>query len=146
VFEYGFDIGIRVKIDRDTGDINLGSYLKVVDTINAEEEKNQILLKDAKKINSNIAVDEFIIEKLPPFDFGRVAAQNAKGIIIQKIREADKSRQYNVVKDRVGEIVLGIVKRSEFGNFIIDLGKGEGIIKREELIPREAFKNSLTFS
>ena len=139
--KYGLDRDIRVKIDRDTGDINLGSYLKVVETINVEDEKNQILLKDAKKINSNIAVDEFIIEKLPPFDFGRVAAQNAKGIIIQKIREADKSRQYKEFNDRVGEIVLGVVKRSEFGNFIIDLGKGEGIIKREELIPRESFKN-----
>ncbi len=139
--KYGFERDIRVKIDRNTGDINLSSYLKVVETIDIEEEKNQILLKDAIKINPNIKIDEFIIEKLPPFDFGRVAAQNAKGIIIQKIREADKSRQYSEFKDRIGEIVIGIVKRSEFGNFIIDLGKGEGIIKREELIPREAFKN-----
>ena len=139
--KYGFERDIRVKIDRDTGDINLGSYVQVVDKIDEEKEKNQILLKDAKKINSDIKIDEFIVEKLPPFDFGRVAAQNAKGIIIQKIREADKSRQYSEFKDRVGEIVLGVVKRSEFGNFIIDLGKGEAIIKREELIPREAFKN-----
>ena len=91
--KYGFDRDIRVEIDRETGDINLSSYLKVVEEIDIEEEKNQILLKDAIKIKSNIQIDEFIIEKLPPFDFGRVSAQNAKGIIIQKIREADKSRQ-----------------------------------------------------
>ena len=139
--KYGFDKDIRVTVDRSTGDIKLNSYLKVVETIEPEEEINQILLKDAKKINSNIAIDEYIIEDLPPFDFGRVAAQNAKGVIIQKVREADKSRQYSEFKDKVGEIAVGVVKRSEFGNYIVDLGKGEAIIKREELIPRESFKN-----
>ncbi len=139
--KYGYDRDIRVNVNRDTGDINLNSYLKVVDSIDPEEGKNQILFAEAKKINSEIKLDEYIIEKLPPFDFGRVAAQNAKGVIIQKVREADKTRQYNEFKDKVGEIAVGVVKRSEFGNFIVDLGKGEAIIKREELIPRETFKN-----
>lgn len=78
---------------------------------------------------------------MPPIDLGRVAAQNAKGVIIQKVREADKSRQYSEFKDKVGEIAVGVVKRTEFGNLIVDIGKSEAIIKREELIPRETFKN-----
>ena len=139
--KYGFERDIRVKIDRENGDINLSSYLKVVESIEAEDEKNQILIESAKKINPNIELGEFIIKELPPFDFGRVAAQNAKGVIIQKVREADKSRQYSEYKDKVGEIAVGVVKRTEFGNLIVDLGKNEAIIKREELIPRETFKN-----
>ena len=139
--KYGHLRDIRVGIDRDTGDISLNSFLKVVDVIDPEEEQNQILINDALKINSKINIGEFITKSLPPFDFGRVAAQNAKGVIIQKVREADKSKQYDEYKDRVGEIVVGIVKRTEFGNLIVDLGKSEAIIKREELIPRETFKN-----
>ena len=139
--KYGLERDIRVSINRENGDINLNSYLKVVDTLDIEDQKNQILFDDAKKINSDINIGEFIIKELPPFYFGRVAAQNAKGVIIQKVREADKSRQYNEYKDKVGEIAIGIVKRTEFGNLIVDLGKGEAIIKREELNPRETFKN-----
>ena len=139
--KYGHLRDIRVGIDRDTGDISLNSFLKVVDEIDPEEEQNQILINDALKINSKINIGEFITKPLPPFDFGRVAAQNAKGVIIQKVREADKSKQYDEYKDRVGEIAVGIVKRTEFGNLIVDLGKSEAIIKREELIPRETFKN-----
>ena len=139
--KYGLERDIRVKINRETGDISLNSYLKVVDVLELEDQKNQILYEEAKKIRSDIQNGEFIIKELPPFDFGRVAAQNAKGVIIQKIREADKSRQYNEYKDRSGEVVVGVVKRIEFGNLIIDLGKSEAIIKREELIPRETFKN-----
>jgi len=139
--KYGFDRDIRVSVNRDTGDIDLNSYLKVVDSIEEGEDKNQIVFDQAKKINPKIELGEFIVEKLPPFEFGRVAAQNAKGVIIQKVREADKSRQYNEFKDKIGEIAVGVVKRSEFGNYIVDLGKGEAIIKREELIPRETFKN-----
>ena len=99
------------------------------------------ILKDAKKTNPDIGLGEFITKELPPIELGRVAAQNAKGVIIQKVREADKSNQYEEYKDKVGEIAVGIVKRTEFGNLIIDLGKSEAIIKREELIPRETFKN-----
>ena len=139
--KYGQEIDIRISIDRSTGDIKLNSYLHVVDQVNEETQSREILLDDAKKINNDIKTGEFIIKELPPIDLGRVAAQNAKGVIIQKVREADKSKQYEEYKDKVGEIVVGIVKRIEFGNLIIDLGKSEAIIKREELIPRETFKN-----
>ena len=139
--KYGAEIDIRVSIDRSTGDIKLNSYLEVVDQISEEFQSRQILYSDAKKINPKINIGEFLIKELPPLELGRVAAQNAKGVIIQKVREADKSNQYEEYKDKVGEIAVGIVKRIEFGNLIIDLGKSEAIIKREELIPRETFKN-----
>ena len=139
--KYGQDIDIRISINRETGDIKLNSYLEVVDQINEEMQSRQILLEDAKKIDPNISLGEFIIKELPPIELGRVAAQNAKGVIIQKVREADKTNQYEEYKDKIGEIAVGIVKRIEFGNLIIDLGKSEAIIKREELIPRETFKN-----
>ena len=139
--KYGQEIDIRISIDRSTGDIKLNSYLEVVNQIDTDFKSRQILLEDAKKINSKINLGEFIIKELPPIELGRVAAQNAKGVIIQKVREADKSKQYEEYKDKVGEIAIGIVKRVEFGNLIIDLGKSEAIIKREELIPRETFKN-----
>ncbi len=139
--KYGFERDIRVTVNRENGDINLNSYLEVVETISEENQVNQIILEEAIKINPEIKIGEFIIKKLPQIDLGRVAAQNAKGVIVQKVREADKSRQYNEYKDKVGEIAIGVVKRTEFGNLIVDLGKSEAIIKREELIPREAFKN-----
>tara|TARA_Y100001970_G_C14164129_1_gene820266 strand:+ start:6 stop:1526 length:1521 start_codon:yes stop_codon:yes gene_type:complete len=138
--KYGNERDIRVQIDRNTGDINLKSYLTVVESY-SEEQAKEILLVDAKKIKSDVSIGEFITKDLPPIELGRVAAQNAKGVIIQKVREADKSKQYEEYKDKIGEIAIGIVKRIEFGNLIVDLGKSEAIIKREELIPRETFKN-----
>ena len=115
----------------------------------SEEAKASVLKKVQEKLplksvsdgDESIILGEFVIKALPPIELGRVAAQNAKGVIIQKVREADKSNQYEEYKDKVGEIAVGIVKRTEFGNLIIDLGKSEAIIKREELIPRETFKN-----
>tara|TARA_B100000575_G_C23112150_1_gene642540 strand:+ start:102 stop:1634 length:1533 start_codon:yes stop_codon:yes gene_type:complete len=139
--KYGHEIDIRVEINRDTGDIKLNSYLEIVENLEEENQSKQILLNDAKKINPELNLGEFLIKELPPIELGRVAAQNAKGVIIQKVREADKSKQYDEYKDKVGDIAVGIVKRVEFGNLIIDLGKSEAIIKREELIPRETFKN-----
>ena len=140
--KYGQGRDIRVSIDKETGDIELNSYRQVVEKINKdEEEENQITYKNAIKINSEIKVGENIKEELPLFNFGRVAAQIAKGVIFQKVREADKARQYNEYKDKVREIAVGIVKRVEFGNVIVDLGKAEGMVKREEIIPRENFKN-----
>jgi len=139
--KYGLERDIRVNINRDTGDIKLESYLKVVENYSEEEQAREILINDAIKIKKDAKIDEYIVKELPPLELGRVAAQNAKGVIIQKVREADKSKQYDEYKDKVGEIAIGIVKRVEFGNFIIDLGKSEAIIKREELIPRETFKN-----
>ena len=139
--KYGLERDIRVNINRDTGDIKLESYLKIVDIYSEEDQSREILLSDALKINKNAKIGEYIIKELPPLELGRVAAQNAKGVIIQKVREADKTKQYEEYKDKVGEIAIGIVKRVEFGNFIVDLGKSEAIIKREELIPRETFRN-----
>jgi len=139
--KYGQDKDIRVTINRESGDIELNSYTEVVENIDIENEKNQISLKEATKINSKITIGEFLKTQLPPFDFGRVAAQNAKGVIIQKVREADKSKQYEEYKDKISEIAIGVVKRIEFGNVIVDLGKSEAILRREELIPRETFKN-----
>ncbi len=139
--KYGMERDIRVNIDRNTGDIKLQSYLKIVNEFSEEGQIKEILLDDAIKVNKDAKIDEYIIKALPPLEMGRVAAQNAKGVIIQKVREADKLKQYEEYKDKVGEIAIGIIKRVEFGNFIIDLGKSEGIIKREELIPRESFKN-----
>ena len=139
--KYGMERDIRVNINRETGDIKLESYLKVVESFSEEEQAREILFDDAVKINKDTKIDEFIIKELPPLELGRVAAQNAKGVIIQKVREADKSKQFEEYKDKVGEIAIGIVKRLEFGNLIVDLGKSEAIIKREELIPRETFNN-----
>ena len=139
--KYGTERDIRVNINRDTGDIKLESYLKIVNNYSDEEQAREILFDDAIKIKKDAKIDEFIVKELPPIELGRVAAQNAKGVIIQKVREADKLKQYEEYKDKVGEIAVGIVKRVEFGNFIVDLGKSEAIIKREELIPRETFKN-----
>ena len=144
--KYGQEIDIRISIDRSTGDIKLNSYLEVVADIEEEFQSRQILLEDAKKTNPDIGLGEYITKELPPIELGRVAAQNAKGVIIQKVREADKSNQYEEYKDKVGEIAVGIVKRTEFGNLIIDLGKSEAIIKREELIPalKRAIKSGKT--
>ena len=137
--KYGQARDIRVSIDKDTGHISLNSFKTVVEKINIEEdEENQITLKKAKKTNPDIGLGETIKTELPLFDFGRVAAQIAKGVIFQKVREADKARQFNEYKDKIGQIAIGIVKRMEFGNVIIDLGKAEAIIKREEIIPRDA--------
>ena len=113
----------------------------MVNSVSEEKQAREILLKDAVKLKKNIKIEEYIIKELPPLELGRVAAQNAKGVIIQKVREADKLKQYEEYKDKVGEIAVGIVKRVEFGNYIVDLGKSEAIIKREELIARETFKN-----
>ena len=92
---------------------------------------------DAKRRNPEAKVGDLIAESLPPLDFGRVSAQNAKQVIVQKVREAERERQHNEYKDRIGEIGNGTVKRVEYGNVIVDLGRAEGIIRRDEMIPRE---------
>ena len=97
---------------------------------------------EARERNPDAQVGDFIAEPLPPFDFGRIAAQSAKQVIVQKVREAERDRQYDEYKDRIGEIVNGTVKRVEYGNVIVDLGRGEGIIRRDEMIPRETFRSA----
>jgi N utilization substance protein A len=132
---YGAENDIRCEIDPKTGETRLSRVLAVVDEV--ENEATQITLDDAKRRNPDAKVGDLIAEGLPPLDFGRVAAQNAKQVIVQKVREAERDRQFGEYKDRVGEIVNGTVKRAEYGNVIVDLGRAEGIIRRDEMIPRE---------
>ena len=133
--KYGNDYDIRATIDRDTGKISLARYLEVKKTV--EDNFIEISLKEAKSKKKSIKEGEFIIEKLPNFDFGRIAAQTAKKVVIQEIKKAERNKNFDLYKDKVGEIISGIVKRIEFGNIIVDLGNAEAVIKREEIIPRE---------
>ena len=138
--KYGHEFDIRAEVDRDTGEIQLARYIEVVDEV--ENEATQLNLDEAKKTKSDTQVGEFLVDPLPPMDFGRIAAQTAKQVIVQRVREAERARQYTEYKDRVGEIVNGVVKRVEFGNVIVDLGRGESIIRREELLGRETFRRT----
>src|ERR671924_872821 len=132
---YGSENEIKAEVDPKPGEIRLARLLEVVEQVTMEA--TQISLDEARRRNPAAQVGDFIAEPLPPLDFGRVAAQNAKQVIVQKVREAERERQYNEYKDRVGEIVNGTVKRVEYGNVIVDLGRAEGIIRRDEMIPRE---------
>lgn len=138
--KYGHEHDIRTTIDRNTGDIQLARYLEVVEDI--ENEATQLTLEEARRRKPDAEVGEFLVDPLPPIDFGRVAAQTAKQVIVQKVREAERERQYEEFKDRVGEIVNGLVKRVEFGNVTIDLGRSEAVIRRDELLPREHFRRN----
>ncbi|HCU59104.1 MAG TPA: transcription termination/antitermination protein NusA [Alphaproteobacteria bacterium] len=139
---YGTEHDIRATIDRKTGAISLARYREVVENdAEIENEAAQLRLKDAKLIDKNIKVGEFIIDALPPVDFGRIAAQTAKQVIVQKVRDSERNRQYEEYKEKIGTIVNGTVKRAEFGNVILDIGKTEAILRRDEIIPREKFKN-----
>ena len=137
--KYGHENDIRAAIDRKTGEIRLARYLTVVETV--EDENTQLTLAKAQKKDAAIEMGGVIVDPLPPIDFGRIAAQTAKQVIVQKVRDAERARQFTEYKDRVGEIVNGLVKRVEFGNVIVDLGRAEGLLRRDELIPREHFKN-----
>ncbi|MBR6409097.1 MAG: transcription termination/antitermination protein NusA [Alphaproteobacteria bacterium] len=139
---YGAEHDIRASIDRKTGAITLARYREVVDDdAEIENEAAQLHLKDAKKIQKDVKVGEFIIDILPPVDFGRIAAQTAKQVIVQKVRDSERNRQYEEYKEKIGTIVNGTVKRIEFGNVVLDIGKTEAILRRDEIIPREKFKN-----
>lgn len=142
--KYGYDHDIRATIDRKTGDIQLFRYRQVVEEFNPETpelEAQQILYKAAKKVKADVQIGEFIIDQLPPMDFGRIAAQTAKQVIFQKVRDAEREKQFEEYKDRVGEIVSGVVKRVEYGNITVDLGRGEAFLRRNDALPREHFKN-----
>ncbi len=132
---YGAENDIRCEIDTKTGEAKLTRVLAVVEEV--ENDATQITLADARKRNPDANIGDFIAETLPPLEFGRVAAQNAKQVIVQKVREAERDRQFAEYKDRVGDIANGTVKRVEYGNVIVDLGRAEGIIRRDEMIPRE---------
>ncbi|WP_374631606.1 transcription termination factor NusA [Ferrovibrio sp.] len=135
---YGMENDIHAEIDRKSGEIRLARYLQVVDKV--ENDAVEIGLIEAQRRNPDAQIGDTISESLPPIDFGRIAAQTAKQVIVQKVREAERERQYEEYKDRIGEIVNGLVKRVEYGNVTIDLGRAEAIIRRDELLPRETFR------
>jgi len=135
---YGQETEVRAEINPKTGEVHFSRLLLVVDEI--ENDATQITVNDARKKNPAAQVGDWIAETLPPFDFGRIAAQSAKQVIVQKVREAERDRQYQEYKDRIGDIVNGVVKRVEYGNVIVDLGRGEATIRRDEMIPREMFR------
>ena len=135
---YGSENDIKVDIDPRTGETHVSRYLHVVELV--ENDKVEISLVDARKRNPDAQIADIIAETLPPVDFNRINAQNAKQVIVQKVRDAERERQYDEYKDRIGEIVHGQVKRSEFGSVVVDLGKAEGVVRRDEMIPRESFR------
>lgn len=136
--KYGPEHDIRVTIARDTGHISLSRYREVVEEV--EDEHTQLTVEQAGLEKSDAAVGDFLIDELPPIDFGRIAAQTAKQVIVQRVRDAERERQFEEYKDRAGEIVNGLVKRVEYGNVTVDLGRGEAILRRDESLPRENFR------
>jgi N utilization substance protein A len=136
---YGSETEVHAEIDQKKGELRLSRHMLVVE--NVENPSNQISLEDARRLNPSAQIGDTIADALPPLEYGRIAAQSAKQVIVQKVREAERDRQYSEYKDRIGDIVNGIVKRVEYGNVIVDLGRGEAIIRRDEMLPREVFRN-----
>ncbi|HLJ71021.1 MAG TPA: transcription termination factor NusA [Roseiarcus sp.] len=138
---YGQETEVRAEINPKTGEIRFSRLLLVVEQV--ENDATQISLAEARKKNPAAQIGDWIAESLPPFDFGRIPAQSSKQVLVQKIREAERDKQYEVYKDRIGEIINGVVKRVEYGNVVVDLGgagAGEAVVRRDELIPREMFR------
>jgi N utilization substance protein A len=138
--KYGHEHDIRADINRKTGEIMLAKYTEIVE--NVENESTQIDLKNGLRKKSDAQLGDFIIETLPPIDFGRIAAQTAKQVIVQKVRDAERQRQFREYKDRVGEVINGLVKRVEYGNITVDLGRAEAVLRRDESLPRENLRQS----
>jgi transcription termination/antitermination protein NusA len=136
--KYGLEHDIRAHIDRENGEMQLLRYRLVADPVT--NDATEIALEVAQRKNPDAKVGDYLTDPLPPIDFGRIAAQTAKQVIVQRVREAERLRQFDEYKDRVGEIVNGLVKRVEFGNVTVDLGRAEAILRRDEAIPREVFK------
>jgi len=136
---YGAETDVHAEIEPKTGDLRLTRHMLVVETV--ENPSNQITLEGARKHHPAAQVGDTIADPLPPLEYGRIAAQSAKQVIVQKVREAERDRQYAEYKDRIGDIVNGIVKRVEYGNVVVDLGRGEAIVRRDEMLPREVFRN-----
>ncbi len=135
---YGAENDIRADIDSKTGDTHLRRVMTVVDVV--ENDNMELTLADAQKIKADAVLGEELSDPLPPIEFGRIATQTAKQVIVQKVRDAERENQYEEYKDRVGEIASGIVKRVEYGNVVVDLGRGEAMLRRDNLIPREVFR------
>ena len=135
---YGVENDIRAKLDPKSGDLRLWRVLEVVEE--PEDFFKQVSLADGAKLKADAVVGDYIIDPLPPIEFGRIAAMAAKQVIVQKVRDAERDRQFEEYKDRQGEIITGLVKRAEFGHVVVDLGKAEGVIRRDQQIPREVLK------
>ena len=139
--KFGSENNIRVTIDRLTGDIKIQKILDIVEKV--EDTNKEIILNEAQTIdkkNKDLKIGDQISEDLPQIDFGRIAAQSAKQVISLRVKEAEKNRQYEDFIEKQGQILSGIIKRLEYGNVIMDLGRAEGVIKKDELIPREILK------
>ncbi len=137
--KYGHEKDIRATIDRKTGDVRLSRWTEAVEVV--ENEETQIPVHIAKKFKPDIEIGGHLVDPLPPIDFGRIAAQTAKQVIVQRVREYERKRQFDEFRDRVGEIVNGIVKRTEYGNLMVEIGRAEALLRRDELIARESFRN-----
>lgn len=136
--KYGFDHNIRASIDDTTGEISIFRIITVVEEV--ENEASEISLEDARIDHPDVELDYEFVEELPPLEFGRGAAQSARQTIVQKIREAEREHQYSEFLDRKGEIVSGIVKQVDYNQVIVDIGKTEGVLRKEENIPRQTFR------
>ena len=136
---YGAETEVRAELNPKSGELRLFRHLLVVEQV--ENPATQITLEEARRHNPAAQVGDTIADTLPPLEYGRIAAQSAKQVIVQKVREAERDRQYQEFKDRIGDIVNGIVKRVEYGNVVVDLGRGEAIIRRDEMLPRETLRN-----
>lgn len=136
---YGAETDVKAEINPKSGELRLSRHMLVVELV--ENPSTQITVEDARRQNPAAQVGDTIADTLPPLEYGRIAAQSAKQVIVQKVREAERDRQYQEFKDRIGDIVNGIVKRVEYGNVVVDLGRGEAIIRRDEMLPREMLRN-----
>ena len=135
---YGAENDIRAKLDPQTGDLRLWRVVEVVETV--EDYFKQVDLAAGQKLQKDAKIGDFIVDPLPAVDLGRIDAQSAKQVIFQKVREADRERQYEEFKDRAGEIITGVVKSVEFGHIVVNLGRAEGVIRRDQQIPRELMR------
>ena len=136
--KYGQDLEVKASIDEKTGEIKITRLLHIVEEI--EDSSNQISLIQGKSFNKDAKLGDTIYDPLPPIDFGRVAAQTAKQVIVQRVKEADKERQFLEYKDKQGQIINGVVKRVEYGNVFLDLGKAEAYMRKDDTIVRETFR------
>ncbi|MEL6516643.1 MAG: transcription termination factor NusA [Pseudomonadota bacterium] len=138
---YGSEMDIRVSIDRKTGKATFTRVRTVVEEEELENYQAEFTVEQAKQYLDDPSVGDTFVEEVPPVDMGRIAAQSAKQVILQKVREAERDRQFEEFKDRAGTIINGVVKREEYGNVVVDIGAGEGILRRNEKIGREGYRN-----
>ena len=135
---YGVEMDIRAKLDADNGDLRLWRVVEVVELV--DDIYKQVTVEQAQKLQPGAVIGDYIVDPLPPIEFGRIQAQASKQVIFQKVRDAERERQYEEFKDRAGEIITGVVKRVEFGHVVVDLGRAEGIVRRDQQIPREVVR------